>query len=484
MIPNIFLAIVGGALVLFALFYLLEQRKLWKNEILEGVTGVKDWRKRLNGNTDRFVALGREPLLAQAASKTADPVAAKLSGKTLAHYQRLKDMYVALSYAYNCGARAVQQAEGRFKINGPLKLVTIRDAGKLAEQGLEIKEIHPHHYLNLVAPDRYAPKPPVYHLDYIFSVCDKLTDEIARGLTTLASYPAQVTARLATADKNRAAATAQYNALRSADVTYLPYEQRLTAIAVIEARVSANIGNDAIGALALCTDLDKGIQALAQELDQAKTQLTAVSGGEKQLAASLAYVVKVRATPVTCPWSDNCGEPTYWTLSTPDSDPDSQLAQSATLFTQARQSLVTGQLQTVSAECAQALAARNQAEKMVKALFEAKTAIDEQVPRVRAELAAIRAEQIGITGGASTHEMAQLVERTCTAVEGRIKEVHALYLKQQFPQALNLLTGTAGNEYGLPVAKLLAQAKELLSLLKKAAAVASTLTPQAATQPA
>ena len=142
------------------------------------------------------------------------------------------------------------------------------------------------------------------------------------------------------------------------------------------------------------------------------------------------------------------------------------------------QSLSNGQLAAVAGECKQALAARTQADKLVKALIAAKTAVDEHVPRVRAELATIHSELAGVSSGTATNEMAQLVQRTCKAVEERINEVHNLYLKQFFPEALTLLTGTAGSEYGLPVAKMLAQAKELLQLLKKAAQVASSLSQQ------
>jgi hypothetical protein len=556
----IFAALLAAALLSFGLIWLAEARKTWQDEILQGITGVKDWRKRLNGHTDRFVALGREPLLARAASKSDDPALSALKGQTLTLYQGLKDQYLALSYAYSCGARAVQQAEAMFRVPGPLKLVTIRRAGQLAEQGLAIKEIKPERYTKLVPPERNGPKPPVYHLEYIFSVCDKLAAQIADGLKSIVDSRAKVMARLATADNALAAATAQYNALvisgvkyqpydygqtviaaararvssniecnplgalqvcadldkaiaaltqdleqvkkliaraakadtntsaaetqydalRAAGTTYLPFEQRQAAIAAMRAQLSSSIAVDVQGALQICGDLDKAITGLTQELDQAKQQLAAVSGGEQQLAATRQRVAKVRATALTCDWSDDNGERVCWTLSNADSDPDSQLAQGETLLAQARQSLANGQLQAVAGECKQALAALVQADKMVKDVFDAKTAVDEQVPRVRAELAAIHAQLNGITGGESTHEMAQLVERTCSAVDGRIKEVRHLYTKQLFPEALNLLTGTAGNEYGMPIAKLLAQAKELLKLLQQAVQVASTLAKQTA----
>jgi hypothetical protein len=475
----IFAVILGGALVLFALSFLIDKRKLGKDDLLKGLTGVKDWRIRLNGLTDRFVAIGAEPLLARAASKSNDPAQTKLKGQTLALYLQLKDYFVSMSYAYSCGSRAVQQAEGLFKPKGALKLANVRRATKLAEQGLTIKEITPERYLNLATPANYAPKPPVYQLAYILEVCDRLAAEITKGLRSIAECPPKVTARLAAAGTNLTAATELYSTLLAAGVTYLPYEQRQAAIDAVQLRVGSLIEVDPLGALALCNDLDKLIKALSQELDQARQNLVEVGSYEQKLAATRQWIANVRATPVTCPWSDSTAATACWTLSNPDSDPDSQLAQSATLLTQARQSLANGQLPAVSGECKQALAARVQAEKMVKALIDAKTAVDEQIPRVRAELVTIHSELVGITGGETTHEMAQLVERVCTAVEGRITEVYALYVKQLFAEALTLLTGTAGTEYGLPVAKLLAQAKELLELLKKAAQVARSLAKQA-----
>ena len=50
----IFAALLSGALFLFSISFLVEKRKLWKDEILQGVTGVKDWRLRLNDKTERF----------------------------------------------------------------------------------------------------------------------------------------------------------------------------------------------------------------------------------------------------------------------------------------------------------------------------------------------------------------------------------------------------------------------------------------------
>jgi hypothetical protein len=480
MLLYIFGAILAAASLGFGVIWLLEQRNVWKDEILEGVTGVKDWRKRLDTTTERFVALGAEPMLARAASQSDDPVKAKLNGQTLNLYVRVKALYLALSYAYNCGSRAVQQTEAMFRIQGPLKLVTIRNAGELAEQGLEIKEIKPEFYRSILQPGRYDPQGPVYHLEYLFNVCDKLVDEILRDIKSIKDCPAQITARLTQADGNLAKVKAQYEALLAAQVKYLPYDERLAAIAQKRASISGAITCDPLGALAYCAELDKAIAALAKELGEASTLLTTVNKGEEQLAASRAYVTKVRATQVTCPWSDYPDQPAYWTLSNPDSDPDNQLAQSETLFQQARQALANGQLQTVPGETTQALAARAQADKMVKAQFDAKTAVDEKVPLVRAEITTIRAQQIRITGGDSTHEMAKLVERTCSAVEGRIGEVRNLYEKQRFPEALTLLNGTAGNEYGMPVAQLLQQARELLKLLEHAAQVASTLAAQPA----
>jgi len=475
-----FALILGSCLSLFALFFLLDMRAKWKNEILQGLTGVKDWRVRLNALTDRFVALGSEALLKRAASSSDDPVLTQLKGQTRALYVTLKDRYLSLSYSYNCGARAVQGAEAAFKAPGALKVVTIRRAGKLAERKLEIKEIGSDRYTRLLTPERYGPKPPEYHLQYVFDVSNKLVDEIAEGLKRIAAAPQQVTARLAAADKEIAAATALYNNLLENGAAYLPYEKSMTAIAAVVETIRAATQSDPLGAQAQCATLDQTIKALVTELNQAKQQLAAVGAAQNKLTATRQWVAKVRATNVTCPWADTPSEVAYWTLSNPDSDPDAQLLQAETLLTQASQSLAHGQLQTVSGECKQAVAALEQAEKMVKALFDAKTAVDEEVPRVRAELASINGELVGITGGATTNEMAQLVKRTCAAVEGRITEVHAIYVKQNFPEAKNLLTGAAGNEYGMPVAKLLTQAKELLSLLQKAAQVANSLAAQTA----
>ncbi|MBS1994280.1 MAG: hypothetical protein JSS83_27400 [Cyanobacteria bacterium SZAS LIN-3] len=475
-----FAVILGGGLSIFSLFFLLDMRAKWKNEILQGVTGVKDWRVRLNTLTDRFVALGNEPLLKRAASNSDDPVLAKLQGQTRAFYVQLKERYLALSYAYNCGARAVQSAEASFKAPGALKLVSIRRSGKLSEKGLEIKEVSPDRYLRLLNPDRYSPKPPVYQLEYIFTVSGKLIDEITAGIKRIAEHTAGVASRLGAAEKAMEGASGLYSTLLENGATYLPYDRSKAAIEALGTRINDTVAGDPIGAYALCNDLDGAIKALVTELNQAKQQLASVKDGQEKLTATRQWVAKVRSTNVTCPWSDEVGESAYWTLSSVDSDPDALLLQAETLLAQASQSLANGQLQTVTGECKQAFAAREQAEKMVKALFDAKTAIDEEVPRVRAELAAIQSELVGITGGETTHEMAQLVKRTCAAVEGRINEVHTIYCKQSFPEAKNLLTGTAGNEYGMPVAKLLTQARELLTLLKKAAQVASTLTEQTA----
>jgi|GEM_PF-3514849 len=475
-----FAVILGGCLSLFALFFLLDMRAKWKNEILQGITGVKDWRVRLNALTDRYVALGSEALLKRAASASADPALTTLAGQTKALYVQLKDRYLALSYAYNCGARAVQGAEAAFKHQGALKVVSIRRAGKLSERRMEIKEIGAERYTRLLSPARMAPKPPEYQLQYVFDVSAKLIDEIVAGLKKIADAPAAVSSRLAAAAKEIAGAEALYNNLLENGATYLPYEKSTAAVTGLVDRIKSTVDSDPLGALALCANVDQAIKALVTELNQAKQQLAAVHAAQDKVTATRQWVAKVRSTNVTCPWSDAPAEAAYWTLSNADSDPDALLLQAETLLTQASQSLAHGQLQTVSGECKQAVTALEQAEKMVKALFDAKTAVDEEVPRVRAELAAIHSELVGITGGETTHEMAQLVKRTCAAVEGRITEVHAIYQKQNFPEAKNLLTGAAGNEYGMPVAKLLTQAKELLGLLQKAALVANSLAAQTA----
>jgi hypothetical protein len=314
----IFAAVLGGALILFGLSFLVEKRKLWKDDVLKGITGVKDWRTRLNGLTDRYVALGAEPLLARAASKSNDPAQSRLKGQTLALYLQLKDYFVALSYAYNCGARAVQQSEAWFKPKGALKIVTLRRVIKLAEQGLVIKEISPERYTRFVSPDRYGPTPPTYKLDYVLSISDRLSSEIASGLAKIAETPGKVSTRLATADKNLALAQVLNATLVSADVNYLPYKQRLEAISAARAKVQANLETDPLGALALCNDLDKTIQALADELTQAKQQLAAVNTAVAQLAETQKWVTKVRATAVTCPWSDAPAENACWKLSTTD----------------------------------------------------------------------------------------------------------------------------------------------------------------------
>ena len=247
-------------------------------------------------------------------------------------------------------------------------------------------------------------------------------------------------------------------------------------------RVETTALTDSLGAIPVCNDLDKAIQALAQEAEQAIKQWNNIVAGDKEQVEIVDRMAKVRSTRISCPWSDDNGEPVSWTLAAPDSNPDEQIARSKALLLQARASLASGKPASTEGECKQAKDARTQADRMVNAYINAKASVDEQVPKVRAELAAIRGELSGITDGESTHEMFHLIARTCAAVEGRISEVHSLYVKEQFTQALTLLTSTVGNEYGLPIAKLLSQAKdilnrakELLALLKQASQVTNTL---------
>ena len=471
----LFLAILLFCGVIFGCFALIEKRKQYSNQVVQGMTGVQKWRLRLNGITDSFIKLGTDPLLRAAASKSNDPSLTAFTGQTLTYYNNFKANYVALSFAYNVSSRAVQTSEGQLTGSGLKKAANLHKVTKLAELAVEIKEIRPESYTRLVALSRFSPKPPSYQVDYLFDVCEKMIAEVNAGLTAVRSAPVAVHAALAKSDAAIVIVGQLHEALVTDSAAYTPYDNKLAAIAAKRAQIVSAIAADPIGAGGQCANLNKLIEALAAELRQAQQMVLTVQATATKLEKTREWVARVRSTAVTCPWADSNGDEPYWHLDTPDSDPDGQLSQCETLLAQARSALSSGALANVAGGSKQGLAACTQAENMVKAMFAAKTAVDEQVPTVRAELAAVRAELHAVTGGGSTQEMAALVERTCEAVVGRIDEVYALYRKQQFPAALALLTGSSSNEYGLPVAKLLAQSKELLRLLKQAAQVAGTL---------
>jgi len=106
--------------------------------------------------------------------------------------------------------------------------------------------------------------------------------------------------------------------------------------------------------------------------------------------------------------------------------------------------------------------------KQVQALFSAKNSIDEQMPKVQIQLASLRGELSTVGTTAQCEEMARLVGTTCDAVEQRVREVHSFYQMEKFQEALALLTGAQGSDFGMPIAKLLEQAKSLLKSLKDA----------------
>jgi hypothetical protein len=476
MAAYIFVATLCLCALVFGVFALFERKKLYDNKVVSGMSGVLVWRKRLNAVTDGFVALGNDALMRGAASQTADPSLSAFKGQTLKFYQGFKQPYLALSFAYNGSAAAVQNAERLLAGSGLMKVRGAHSASQLSELAVELKEVPVGNFTRLLALPRLAPTPPSYKIEYLFDVCERLTNEIKQGLATIRATPAQVQARLVKVDEKLAQSAQVHDALTAGGATYTPYEERLAAISALRAQILGDLQADPLGALNQCANLDKAAEVLVAELRQAQQLLSSLSEGSQKLATTREWVSRVRSTPVTCPWIDTRGDDLCWQLDTPDSDPEGQLNQCETLLAQARQDLASGALQTVAGGIKQAGAAISQANTMVKAMFDAKTAVDEQVPKVRVELAAVRAELHAITGGVNTQEMANLVERTCEAVDARVNEVYALYRRQLFPAALTLLTGSNSNEYGLPVAKLLAQSKELLRLLKQAAQVAGTLT--------
>jgi hypothetical protein len=310
--------------------------------------------------------------------------------------------------------------------------------------------------------------------------CEELDRQI-KGLLGELSQAAQVHARLQGATQSLTACEAQNEALSKQEIAYAPYKDRVAAINTLREQVEGAVGRDPGKALGTCAELDKAIKALASELTQAANIVKQLDDADLELSTKEEWVTKIRGTAVTCPWADaRESDAPNWLLNTADSNPDSLFAQSKSLLSQARGSLASGNFPVISGEIKQAETARNQGAAMVQAQFDTKNTVDEQVPRVRAELTALHGEVLATTGGSTSGEMSQLVQKACGAVEDRLHEIRDLYGKQKFVEAASLLTGTQGNEHGMPISKLLAQAKELCRLLKQAAEVAGNVQAQLA----
>lgn len=473
----IFLSLLGVCLVVLGVLALAEKKKRWTREVMNGGDGIKSWRQRLNQLTDRFVGLGAEPMLARAVSTTSDPYLNGFRGQTLAKYRELKGAYKALTFGYNAIAQVVKKAEFLLTQKGAVQALTIKRAAQAAEGPVMIKEVNP--ALFALALPREAPRPPLFTPAYLLDACERLVATINNLVQAINEVPGKVESRLSAVATTMAQMNEENAKLTLDGVKYGPYETRVASIDLQIAQIRAMIEVDPLGALSQVPELEKQVGTLKNELNGAAQMIAALAHSSSELAQAREWVAKVRATQVSCPWSEATSEKsTTWKLTTTDSNPDPLFLQAETLAQQAITSLAAGNFHAATLEKKHADASCQQALKLVKDLIERKNAIDEQVPRVRAELTALTAEVNATIGSGAAPEMAALVFRACDAVEERINEIAALYGEQKFAEAAMLLSGTQGTEHGMPIAKLLAQANELCRLLKQASEVAGSVKAQ------
>lgn len=477
----IFLGAVTLCLALFAVFALLDKRSDLRLTVKSGSLELElpKWRQRLNTITARWVALGEESLLSKAASMRNDPVVPTKSGTTLSRYQEIKNAYLALSYAYNGGAQSVRRAETGLRAPiGVRKAFAVHRAQNLADTRVTIKEIRADYFRHFVKLPNNAAQPPEYMPGYLLDVCEALLTYIEKGVREIKEAPAAAQAQKAACDSALAACAERNGELAAAGLQYAPYADRAAAMQTALDQLAANQTTDPMGTATALAAHKKSIDGFGGELQQIAQLQKSLKGGQERLEGRREWLQQVRSTHISCPWRDApAGEPPCWRLDHVDTNPEPMLRQAETLLARALELLASGNSQLAESERRQAVALMDQGDKLAQASFDAKNAVDEQVPRVRAELTAIHTEVHGVTGG-RPNDMQQLVAQACDAVEQRLAEVRTLYDDQQFVQSLSVLTGQDSNQYGMPISKLLAQAKELLRLLKQAAEVAGNVQAQ------
>lgn len=474
-------SITAVALVGLGMIAVLDVKAAWTSEVLEGFTGMQEWRARLNGITNSFVKLGSEKLLAKVASRTEDPLLNKYAGKTLATYKRIKDAYLAVSFGYAALSRCIQHCEGVLSVKGVWKLVRVRDALRIAETPLRVTECNVSWFTEAVKPPQSTPEAPAFLPGYLSEALEALIGKINTWTKQIQDAPAQVESKRASAEQSLANCRRLYEELRMNGTTYGAFEDRVTGIELTSGQIAAVAQADPLGALDRSAELDQQIASLRKELEQAGKWLATIVTAGNNLTAQMAWVAEVRATALQCPWNDEAQQ-TCWLLKSADSNPDGLFAEAHDLIEQAKSALTSGNFSQVEADCTSANQKVAAVKTRVQAQFNAKASVDSKVPALRGQLTSLREDLAKATEGMgqSESDMAQLVTRACRAVEDRIGVIHSLYQDQRFADALAQLTGSEVNEHGMPIAKLMEQAKELLSLLKQAQKTAATVKAQLA----
>jgi hypothetical protein len=465
----VFLAVGGLSATGFLIMSLMEGgKKITRNVVVEA-TGVTVLRKRLNAVTQIFVHLGSDPYLARAGSKTENPVLSRLTGETLRRYTELANLWVATSFGHSACANNVIDAERETQTKGVLKLLHAKQAATTVAKPITFTPAMAKWFQAYgTAAPRNAPASPSYSPEHVLDCIEKMCATITSGLQEIRNASTTVEARLAKSNVAVGACEQTLNELARSNLTYSPYQDRKRGIDLFFGQIKTAVKNDPMGGLKLCTDLDNQIAGLQKELQQVQTLLAGIDASAAQLVKNREYVTKVRATQVVCPWAPTEKEPESWKLTNAGSNPDTGFAQGDASLSQARSSLAAGQLKMAADERKEADTFSKNAVSLVSALFQAKGTIDEQVPKVQMELASLRGELSTIRNTAQSEEMSKLVTNTCEAVDQRLREVLRFYRLEKFHEALALLSGAQGTDQGMPISKLVAQAKDLLRLLKEA----------------
>jgi hypothetical protein len=192
-------------------------------------------------------------------------------------------MYTALSFAYNSASHVVQTAETLLDVKGMWKTVTIRRAIKTLEQPILIKEINPAAFIVQIPSG--APKAPQYTPSYLCTVCERLIQDIRNSLQSIKEGPGKVQARLNKAETDLSSIDQARQALEQKGITFSPYKDRRGSIDVVRGQVSTTINSDPFGALTRCTELDRQVKGLSDELAQANTVYTRLqAAAQSQIA--------------------------------------------------------------------------------------------------------------------------------------------------------------------------------------------------------
>lgn len=470
----IWLAVGGFAFAGWLFFAWREQQsKRGVNTVTDAV-GVNALRESLNHVTELYVRTGGDPLLARAGSKTENPVLSTYKGKTLAQYQSIAQLFVAASYGHCAVSEAVTQGERKLSHGLLGTAVNLPSLTEIANHPVTVRTVNPSvftTYGGRRAAD--APRPPQFLPEYLFNACEKMLNAVQTGLAELRRAPDTVTTRLAAAAESLNRSELQVKSLANVGADYKPFPDKKAVVELKMRRIESERDADPIGALELCNALDAELKTLAAEISKATQLVNGLADTRTKLQEQRDWVAKIRTTAVICPWHTSADEPSCWQLKNADTNPDIGFAQCETFIGKAQTALEAGDFDAAAAAKKEADGVWNHASNQVKAIFAAKNSIDEQVPRLQMQLSAVRGELTTMGSTPQSQEMSQLVSTTCDAIDQRLKEVHKFYACEKFHESLAMITGAQGAEQGLPISKLIDQAKNLLVLLKEAQKAAS-----------